>query len=1557
MKLIYKYLLLFALAPFLATHLFAQVGSIDNTFGVGGITTLNISSTDTGDTAEDIVIQPDGKIVVTGSVTDVGNYAYVARYNTNGTLDASFNSGGIATLSILELYGVALQPDGKIVAVGTNSTVNGDFIVARLDTNGSLDAAFGTNGITQIDFGGNPDVARDVVIQPDGKIVVVGETSPSTFNMAIARLNNNGTLDTVFGINGLVTEDFGFSAAANTVALQADGDIVIGGRMFLGNQNFAFLRLDVNGDLDNTFGGDGRVDVNVVDEDEVHDIVIQPDGKIIGVGSTNSLNASRFGVVRLNVNGGLDGSFFATGIATYIVPASTESVALSVALQLDGKIIVAGYTDLPGQTVFSVMRTLSNGSLDTAFSTDGFQTIAVGADIDEATAIAQQGDGKIVLAGISDQGATNDDIALVRLNAEPIFTVYNTNDSGIGSLRQALLNANSAGGGTTVDFDIQTATPWVITLEDNLPAITETDVIIDASTQPGWSAINLVQVNGASMSGSPTYKIGFDFQNASAGEVHGFEITGFTGVSTLNDAGIRLFGSNNCNIGTSGKGNVINACYRGISINNSDNCAIQANKIGTDISGTVAVANNAVGILIQNGSDTNLIGGTVAGAENLISGNLGDGIRITSSTTNLIINNYIGTDITGTADIANTDTGIKIFIASNNQIGGTAFGEGNTIGYNPIGVEIDPSTGTANQNRISGNSIFCGLNPGINLLGAANSSKAAPVITSANAATITGTCESGNVVDIFKDNLICGSTEQGRIYLGTATTVGTAWTFTGSFITGDIITATATNILNNTSEFSNAFTVVINESPTITNGFASYSTTEDIQVSFQLQATDIDSPTLTWTILQQPADGFVSLSNATGTLINAFYTPDLNSNGLDTLIIRVADGAGGADTTEIYLQVIPVNDAPTLDPIASPQPTISLNSGLANLSLSGIGVGGASDEASQALTLAVFSSNPGIIANPTVSYTSPQTTATISYQVLTEVAAPVSITIKVKLKDTGGILNAGVDTTVISFIVPVVPNTPTPTNLAASAVSSTSIRLTWFIGSTNGVNSYEIYRAEEADTNPFSLVATLNQAIPTAYTDTGLSTGKTYFYKVRAFLASGPSDFSNIVSAFIGNIPNQPTNLIATADGFDAVNLLWVDNATDELGFKIERASVFEGGFIEIANLTENTAAFTDANVMPNVHYNYRVRAFGREGNSGYTNDSAATTAINPAIPTPFAPDNLEAVAVSPAQINLIWDYTTDPFVIYFIERSLDGVNFVEIAQFISQDPIVTKIYFDTQGLAPGITYFYRVRASTGGGLSDYSNIASAVAECNLNDLVVIRSDNGREIICGDKSAAMTVGTKLFGANYQWLKNGSPVPNGIFETFYATETGQYSCEVTIGGICQGTSINQLLVVVLGSPNSLFIYQLDDNLVASVEDADSYQWFYEYEPIPGANGFSYRPTRPGTYFVTITVDNCNSTSELFGYNLTATERGGLSASMTTAPNPVAEFIQFKFENPLMGQYGIFLTDMQGKRIKIAEGTKEIFGLCRTLDFRQFPAGVYGLELRIGNQIGYKKVIKF
>lgn len=1669
----------FLLPLFLITFLWisitkAQVGNLDNTFGIGGLSTLDISGSTEADQAEDMVIQPDGKIIVVGTVFDVGVFGYVARFTADGNLDATFGSGGIEIISITESQALALQNDGKIVIVG------GNFEILRLNANGSLDTGFGSSGIAQVGFAGDPAIARDVVIQSDGKIVVVGEVVPGVFNMVIARLNSNGALDTGFGTAGVVTEDFGFSAAANAVALQGDGKIVVGGRMFAGDQNFAIIRLDGNGDFDNSFSGDGLLDIDIVNSDEINDIAIQSDGKIILVGSTDNLGASDYGIARLNTNGSLDNTFNGTGIATYSFPGSTEDIPYSVHLQPDGKILVAGSTTGAGQTIFSILRTSNTGVLDASFSGDGFQGITVGPDIDEVRAIAQQGDGKIILAGFSDQGATNDDLALARINAEPIFTVINTNNSGFGSLSQAITNANTNAGLDIISFNIPTSDAgyntanggyWSIRPITALPAITGT-VLIDGYSQSGST------VNSAIIGTNATLKI---------------ELNG--SLETVVGVGFRFNATS------------LSSTVRGLCINNflnsgirldASSCVISGCFIGTDITGLIDRGNGGLGVNIVNSSNI-LIGNTSAADVNLISGNGNDGVGIsgTSSSGNQIINNLIGTNRAVSGGIPNSQFGISIEGSSNNTL------LNNTIAYNVQGgVQIDGTTGTTNGNYLNQNSIFCNQNIGISLSNNGNNLKPAPIINVASSSSsIIGTCTgcaNGEIIDVFIDNDGC-TPAQGKRYLGSTTVTGAAWTllaanFIGTAATGDRVTAIIIDGSNNTSPFSSSATlaalppvlaapasptltftegdaplrlsatglavtagstpnmssatiafitnytigqdnlnipvsagwvssvsfnattgvltitgngtpaeyqaelqkirysngssapsilprtiaikvndgtsdsntqtiilnvVAVNESPVITNGVGTYSTLEEEPVIFNLQASDGDSPILTWTVLQQPADGNVTLNSPTGNNIIVTYTPDLNTNGLDTLVVQVTDGID-ADIREIYFQVIPLNDAPEIDPITTPQPSISFGSGEVIINLTGINAGGGADEANQTIVITAVSSNPNLISNPSITYTSPNATGTLTYRLISEPPVNTDVTITYKIKDNGGFALGNVDSTILNFVIPVVLQSPAPTNLVASALSQTSILLNWQNNAGITATGYEIQRAS-SPTAGFTTIATLNNAVPSSYIDEGLTNDTQYFYRVRTLTATGPTDYSNISAATTANVASAPTQLTATAINSYQIRLEWLDNSNNEIGFKIERASVYSDFFYEELYFTnENVTTIIDSlNIIPNTQYFYRVRATNDiGGNSIYSNEAEVTTPTDPNLPIPFAPIDLEATAVSTSQIDLTWEYLIDPTVVYSIERSIDDVNFNEIDRILFQDLIAQKTYYDTLGLQAGITYFYRVRAITGGGTSIYSDTAQAVAACNLV-IAIIRNDNNSQTICAGKTASMTVSAQVFRANYQWRRNGNIIPGAVFDTFYASETGNYTCDISVGtgGTCQAPAINQILVVVLGTPTSLDINLEGEDLVASVQDAGAYQWFRDYQAIPGANNYFYKPTQSGVYFVNISVDNCSSTSDIFVFDITTSVENDISSLVSVAPNPSTDNIRLKADFGMMGDYEVYLVDLAGKKYLLDKASKNTFLLEKDLRIHRFATGMYFLEFKIGRYIGRRKLIKY
>ncbi|MBK8465046.1 MAG: hypothetical protein IPL32_04375 [Chloracidobacterium sp.] len=393
--------------------------ALDPTFdGDGKVTTPILSASDN---AKALAIQPDGKIVAAGSAFGANNDFAVARYNPNGSLDTTFDGDGKVTTAVGagsdEAYAVAIQADGKIVAAGYSS--NG-FAVVRYNTNGSLDTTFDGDGIVTTEFGISfADVVEHILIQSDGKIVAAGYSDGGS-DFAVARYNTNGSLDTTFDGDGKVTTAIGTSDdIGRSAALQTDGKIVVAGSTSTGgtNSDFALVRYNTNGSLDTSFDGDGKVTTPTgAGTGGATSVKIQTDGKIVAVGNAGdgSFESVDFAAIRYNTNGSLDTTF--DGDGKVITPVGTTAdYANSVVLQSDGKIVTVGSVviDPGGDWDFGAVRHNTNGSLDSTFDGDGKVTTAFGTNTDEALAVAIQPDGKIVAAGYRFDGA-NSDFALVR---------------------------------------------------------------------------------------------------------------------------------------------------------------------------------------------------------------------------------------------------------------------------------------------------------------------------------------------------------------------------------------------------------------------------------------------------------------------------------------------------------------------------------------------------------------------------------------------------------------------------------------------------------------------------------------------------------------------------------------------------------------------------------------------------------------------------------------------------------------------------------------------------------------------------------------------------------------------------------------------------------------------------------------------------------------------------------------------------------------------------------------------------------------------------------------
>ena len=383
-------------------------GTPDNTFN-SGKTQIIGGSQDDYITA--LIIQSDGKIIIAGfdaSFSDVN--LKLLRLNTDGTIDATFNES--VTFEGLIPSAVAIQSDGKIVLSGSES---GTASIRRFNNDGAVDVTFNGTGVQSIDFGLN-GYASSMAVQSDNKIIIGGYTLDGTDgDFKVVRLNADGTLDNTFDVDAVQTIDFGGGDdILASISLQSDGKIVLGGNTSLGgNTNFALARLNIDGSLDNTFGTVGKQITDFgISGDYVNSIAIQSDGKLIAVGYTAYGVYTHIAVARYSNDGTPDISFDGDGLLTpLIVQGDTHYTC--TAIQANGKIVAAGYTWDGIRYLFAIARYNTNGSLDNTFSDDGIQMTDLGSSESKATAIAIQSDGKILVAG-----TVGDNAGIARYNVD-----------------------------------------------------------------------------------------------------------------------------------------------------------------------------------------------------------------------------------------------------------------------------------------------------------------------------------------------------------------------------------------------------------------------------------------------------------------------------------------------------------------------------------------------------------------------------------------------------------------------------------------------------------------------------------------------------------------------------------------------------------------------------------------------------------------------------------------------------------------------------------------------------------------------------------------------------------------------------------------------------------------------------------------------------------------------------------------------------------------------------------------------------------------------------------
>jgi uncharacterized delta-60 repeat protein len=398
-----------------------SAGALDTTFGGTGVVTTSLSKG--SDVANAVLIQPwDDKIVVAGSSpAGKGTVMSLARYNADGSLDSTFGSGGkvVSGVGTNGSNAAALYPSTDTTGNAKKIVEAGGGSLARFNANGSTDTSFGRRGTVTV-----PWTIAGVVIQPDGKIVVDGYNSSGS---ELARFNANGTPDTGFGSGGTATLAGGFSVDYQCLLLQPDGKLVLGGENGgWPNELLELARFTANGTLDTTFNSAGPVPGTVtaaLANPAIVDLrlALYPStgtdtadyGKVVAAGTIygnpGGMNSNQITLARYNADGTADATFGQSGQVVTPFPTSA-GMAWATALQADGKIMVTGNADsVPsGNWWFSLLRYNTDGSLDTTFSNSSGQLIfpngglvatPSGTPDSRALAVAIQADGRIVAAG------------------------------------------------------------------------------------------------------------------------------------------------------------------------------------------------------------------------------------------------------------------------------------------------------------------------------------------------------------------------------------------------------------------------------------------------------------------------------------------------------------------------------------------------------------------------------------------------------------------------------------------------------------------------------------------------------------------------------------------------------------------------------------------------------------------------------------------------------------------------------------------------------------------------------------------------------------------------------------------------------------------------------------------------------------------------------------------------------------------------------------------------------------------------------------------------------
>ncbi len=907
-------------------------GTLDPSFSGDGIEITQLS---TSIVPYSMLVQPDDRIVLSGAYIDYPNDQFITvRYNVDGGIDPNFGSLGrvITDLGINDSdqgQAVARQADGKLLVAGISfqSFTGEDFALVRYKSDGTLDETFSGDGRLTLDFGG-VDRARVVTVQADGKVIAAGEVDS---DFGLARFNSDGTLDPSFGVGGKVTTAFGPTVKVHAITIQGDGKILVVGNT---TSDIAIARYNSDGSLDTSFDTDGKVttDFGLGRREFGYSVSLLSDGKILVGGYSEAAGDADFILARYNSTGALDTSF--DGDGRVVTDLGSLDRAFAMFVQSDGKIILGGTS--AGD--FAIARYNADGSLDvngtagnSRPSVISAQSVTTNEEVSKAITIsATDPDGDTLTYTVTKQASQGAVInngggnltytPKVNFSGEDSFIVTVSDGKGGSSTQTVTITVNPVNDAPTMDVN-----PSLSVNEDGVGTVTVygKDVDGDVLTYAVATAASHGTVSGGE-GGVFYYTPSLNYSGSDSFSLLVRDQAGLTEIKTItvtvqpvNDAPLFALASQSLTLSEDTQQELVLLATDAENDPISYTASTPANGIvavsGTKLTYTPNPNYSGADSFVVTASDgkggtsTQTVTVTVTAVNDSPTFLNGLGQRFSS----VIATPGIAEDGTAIVGLSGQDVDgdALTYTISSAPANGSAVISGGNVTYSPTSnyngsdsFVVTASDGKGGTATLTVNVSVSAVNDAptfLNGLGQRFSSVIATPDIQEDGTAIVGLSGQDVDGDALTYAISSAPANGTAVISGGNVTYSPASNYNGS----DSFVVTASDGKGGTATMTvNVSVAAVNDAPVFSSSSLSVAAAQDTLTTITALASDVDGDTITYSA-SSPSKGSVSVSGST-----ISFTPQSGFTGTDSFTITASDGKGGTGTQIVNVRVAALND-------------------------------------------------------------------------------------------------------------------------------------------------------------------------------------------------------------------------------------------------------------------------------------------------------------------------------------------------------------------------------------------------------------------------------------------------------------------------------------------------------------------------------------------------------------------------------------------------------------------------------------------------------------------------